>query len=137
MKNTKFRNLCLCSEDHCWLLAVKVMKCTHNDPWRWLTFTPTEHLWKSVSQHVFHYSIQLRTEHFCCNKYLKKYEWIDTEIRAYCHVMCSSFWTTGMSQQIWVKLFLIVNGDENLFISFQVTLCMQMDREQFQQASAG
>jgi len=46
--------------------------------------------------------------------------------------MCSSFLTTGMGKQIWVTLFLIVNGDENLFISFQVALCMQMGREQFQ-----
>ena len=51
---------------------------------------------------------------------------IDTEI----YVMCSSFSTIGMGQQIWVKLFLIVNGDENLFLSFQVALCMQMDSRQ-------
>jgi len=57
---------------------------------------------------------------------------IDTEIHAYCHVMCSSFLTIGMGQEIWVKPFLIVNGDENLFISFEIDLCMQMDREQFQ-----
>jgi hypothetical protein len=132
MKNTKFRNLCLFSEDHCWLLHVKVMKCIHNETWKLLTFRPMEHFWKKcIQNNTFHFSLHLCSKHFCSNTYLTKYDWYNTEIHTDHHVTCSSFLTNGMGQQIWVKLFLKVKCHENLFVSFQVALCMQMDREQF------
>lgn len=85
MKETKFHNLCLCSEDHCWFLAVKVMKCTPlqiSNIYAYRTFMT------KVSQRVFHFLYNFVQHTFAAINIKESTNDIDTNT---CILSCNVF----------------------------------------------